>query len=85
MPCSGLRSATSVRFFAACSRSMVDVPSRATPVWLVSSATLAPASRAKPSARSTSIPVRTGARGAASPARAGAATVRAGGFGGRAA
>ncbi len=49
---------------------MVDVPSRATPVWLVSSATLAPARRAKPSARSTSMPVRTGARGAASPARA---------------
>ena len=62
---------------------MVDVPSRATPVWLVSSATLAPARRAKPSARSTSMPVRTGARGFAGLGVR--RHVRAGGFGGRAA
>ena len=40
MPCSGLNSATSVTFFAACSRSIVEVPSRARPVWLVTQADL---------------------------------------------
>ena len=44
---------------APASRSIVDMPSRARPVWLVTRPTLRPLSRAKPSARSTSMPVST--------------------------
>ncbi len=57
MPCSGLKSATSVRFFAAWNASMVDCPPRVRPVWFVRRPILRPASRAKPSACSTSMPV----------------------------
>ena len=42
MPCSGLKSDTSVTPGAACSTSMVLVPSRARPVWLVTSPTRLP-------------------------------------------
>ena len=45
MPCSGLKSATSVTSFASCSRSIVVAPSRARPVWLVTSPTRLPLQR----------------------------------------
>ena len=60
MPCSGLKSATSLTSFAANSRSIAVAPSRARPVWLVTSPTRLPLSGAKPCARSTSRPVWTG-------------------------
>ncbi len=65
MPCSGLKSATSLTSFAPNSRSIAVAPSRARPVWLVTSPTRLPLSGAKPCARSTSRPVWTGASAAA--------------------
>ena len=61
MPCSGLKSATSFTSGARCSRSIVVAPSRARPVWFVTRPTRLPLSAAKPFARNTSMPVRTGA------------------------
>ena len=63
MPCSGLKSAASFTSGAEASRSMVGVPSRARPVWFVTSPTRRPFSGAKPSARSTSMPATTGGAG----------------------
>ena len=60
MPCSGLNSATSFTSGRGLSRSIVDAPSRARPVWFVSRPTRMPASALNPSARRTSMPASTG-------------------------
>ena len=62
MPCSGLNRATSLTSFALKIRSIVVAPSRARPVWLVTSPTRLFRSAANPSARRTSMPLRTGTR-----------------------
>ena len=60
MPCSGLNRATSFTPGACASRSIVDSPVSATPVWLVTRPTFRPCSALKFPAFSTSMPLSTG-------------------------